>query len=88
MGQSLNSLIYSGVFGNNVHFENGYFFTDTYTSSGNLSGIDAYDEMDLDNLLGESDILILEINEAAMGHPCWNFVEYLIQHPEYLDYNS
>lgn len=87
MGQSLNSLIKAGVFSEDVHFENNYYFTDNYSLSYNLSAFDAYDEIDLDTLLGKSDILILEVNDGAIYTMSWGFIEHLLEHPEYLDYN-
>lgn len=87
MGQSLSSLIRCGVFGEDVHFENNYYFLNKYAEAYYLSGYSAYDEMDLDTLVGKSDILVLEINEAQICNMSWGFIEYLLEHPEYLDYN-
>ncbi len=87
MGQSLFGLVSAGVFGEDVHFENNYYHMNRYSNSKNLSGFSAYDEMDMDTLLGKSDILILEVNEAVISKMSWGFIEYLLEHPEYLDYN-
>ena len=87
MGQSLNGLIRCGIFGEDVHFENNYYHMNGYTQSKVLSGFDRYEEMDLDLLLGKSDILILEVNEAVIYKMGWGFIDYLLNHPEYLDYN-
>ena len=87
MGQSLNALIKSGVFGEDVHFENSYYFTNQYTYSETLSSFTAYDELDLDTLMGQSDILVLEVNEGAISTMSWGFIEYLLEHPEYVDRN-
>lgn len=88
MGQSLSALIRSGVFGQDVHFENNYYFTDQYSQSTTLSSFHAYDELDLNRLLGQSDILILEINEGNIHDMSWGFIEYLLDHPDYLDYDT
>lgn len=56
MGQSLNMLINKNVFGENVHFENSYYFTDNYSNSVNLTNSESYDEMDMDRLMGQTDI--------------------------------
>lgn len=85
MGQSLNKLVSSGAFNKDVHFENNYFFTDRYAKTNTLSSFDAYSEMDLDRLLGQSDILILEVNEAAISKMSWGFIEYLLDNPQVLD---
>lgn len=85
MGQSLNSLLRGDIFGENVHFENNYYYTDNYTSSKVLSSFTAYDEIDLDLLVGQTDILILEVNEGAIYTMGWGFIEYLLEHPDYLD---
>lgn len=85
MGQSLNSLIRCGLFGKDVHFENNYYFTDQYSSSYTLSGFKAYDEIDLDTLVGQSDILVLEVNEGAIYTMSWGFIEYLLEHSECLE---
>lgn len=85
MGQSIQSLIRNGVFGEDVHFENNYYFADQYTLSNTLSSFTAYDEIDLDSLVGRSDILILEVNEGAIYTMSWGFIEYLLEHSDYLD---
>lgn len=87
MGQSLNSLIKAGVFSEDVHFENNYYFMDNYSLVYNLSAFNAYEEIDLDSLLGKSDILVLEVNDGAIYTMSWGFIEHLLEHPEYLDYN-
>lgn len=85
MGQSLIALVRAGVFERDVHFENNYYFTDQYSALSTLSSFKAYDEMDLDRLLGQSDILVLEVNEGAIQTMSWGFIDYLLEHPEYLD---
>ena len=85
MGQSLNAIVKSNVFGQDVHFENNYYYTDQYSSSYTLSSFTAYDEIGLDSLMGQSDILVLEVNDGAIYTMGWGFIEYLLEHPNYLD---
>lgn len=87
MGQSLNALIHNGVFGKDVHFENNYYFQDNYSSKHTISKFDSYNEINIDMLLGQSDIVILEVNERAIPMMNWGFIEHLLEHPEYLDYD-
>ena len=85
MGQSLDALVQSGLFGKDVHLENNYYFTDRYSNQVNISSYTSYDEMDLNTLLAQSDILILEVNEAAIYTMSFGFIDYLLEHPDYLD---
>ncbi len=85
MGASLAALISAGVFGQEVHFENNFYYTDKYSHQVMLSSFTSYDEVDLDPLLGRSDILILEVNEAAAGRMSFGFIDYLMEYPELLD---
>lgn len=85
MGQSLSALIVSGVFGEDVHLENNYYFTNQYTSTEFISDYMAYDEIDLDTMMGKSDILIIEVNEGAIPVMGFGFIEYLLEHTEFLD---
>lgn len=85
MGQSLSTLLRAGIFEKDVHFENSYCSTDQYNTIYNLSGFSAYDELNLDQLIGQSDILVLEVNDGAIPNMSWGFIEYLLEHPEYLD---
>ena len=87
MGQSLSALVRGGVFGEDVVFENYYYFQNQYSEHETLSSFTSYDEIDLNKLLGKSDILILEVNEGAISTMSWGFIEYLLAHPECLDYN-
>lgn len=87
MGQSLSEIIRAGVFGQDVHFENNNVFSNHYSDLVSLTSSNAYDEIDLDSLLGQSDILILEVNECAINRMSFGFIEYLLEHPDYLDRN-
>lgn len=85
MGQSLQTLIQNGIFNKDVHFENNYYFMNQYTSKDILSAYNAYEEIDLDTLVGQSDILVLEVNDGAISTMSWGFIEYLLEHPDFLD---
>lgn len=85
MGASLASLIRAGMFGRDVHYENNKYYTDRYDQEETLSSYTSYDEVDLDPLVGQSDILILEVNEAMAGDMSFGFIDYLMEHPEFLD---
>lgn len=87
MGQSLNMLISNNVFGENVHLENNYYFTDNYSNSVNLTNSESYDEMDMDRLMGQTDILILEVNDAGISTMGSGIIKYLLDHPSFLDRN-
>ena len=85
MGQSLNMLINNYAFSEDVHFENSYYFTNVYSDHKDITNFRAYDEMNLNELVGQSDILILEVNNAAISDMSWGFIDYLLEHTEYLD---
>lgn len=85
MGQSLNKVISSGVFGKDVHFENNYYATNRYSTIDFISSFRAYDELDINMLMGQSDILVLEVNESAIHDMSYGFIDYLLEHPDYLD---
>lgn len=78
MGQSLSYLISGGIFGNDIHFENNYYFTDRYSRTETLSGFDAYDEFDVKTYLEDADILILEVNEEKIWTMSWGFIDYAL----------
>lgn len=74
-GQSFISIIKGDVFGNNVHMENGYMFTDKYSTYTKFS---SYDEIDIEGYLNDTDILILEVNQAAIHNMSFGFIDYLL----------
>ncbi len=81
MGQSLSALVAAGVFGKNIHLENNYYFTDTYSKAGNLSSYTSYDEVSgIKDILNETDIFILEVNEANISGMSWGFIDYLLDY--------
>ena len=83
--QSLNSLINAGIFGEDVHISNQVCFMNNYSEQIRMSGYSGYIEVDIDSLVGKSDIIVLEVNEAAIKNMSFLFIDYLIEHPEYLD---
>ena len=85
MGQSTTSLVWAEVFHKDVHFENYYYFTDKFTEQVMLSGFRDYEGVDLDRLIGQSDIVLFEVNEAAIWDLSFGLLDYLLEHPEYLD---
>ena len=85
MGQSLSKMIRSGVFKKDVYLENYYYFTDKYTTQTLLTSYTSYDEMPLDTMLGETDIIIIEVNDTQVGSISFGFIDYLLEHGEYLD---
>lgn len=82
MGQSINALILCHIFGDNIHFENNYYFTDCYSNLQTLSSFDAYDEFDVCSYLKNSDILILEVNEEKIFTMGWGFIDYILENYE------
>lgn len=85
LGQSIGTMIRADVFGSDVYLENNYWFHDKFSETKYLSGFTAYDELPLDYLVGKSDILILEVNKAKIQNMDWEFIDYLLEHPDYLD---
>jgi len=85
MGQSVSNLIWAGVFGNDVYFENYYYFRNRFTENVYISGFQAYDEVDVDSFVGQSDIVLLEVNENNVWGMSFGFIDYLLEHPEYAD---
>lgn len=82
MGQSINALISNRIFGDNIHFENNYYFTDYYKNSQTISNFDAYEELDVCGYLKNSDILILEVNEEKIFTMSWGFIDYILENYE------
>lgn len=85
MGQSLKRLVDVGAFGKNVHFENNYIHYENYSKIEWLSKFDAYDEIDLEQFMKDTNVVILEINEAAISNMTWGFIDYLLEHPEIIE---
>lgn len=87
MGQSLKRLVDIGAFGKDVHFENNYIHKNRYSETEFLSGFKMYDEVDLEELFKDTDVLILEMNEAAISDMTWGFIDYMLEHPEIIDHS-
>jgi len=86
LGQSINGLIQAGLFGKDVHFENNYYFLDRYSTTNTLQSFTAYDDFhEMPELLAESDIIILEVNEAAISNMSFGFLDYVLEHAEWLN---
>ena len=85
LGQSISTLIRYRVFNEDIHIENNYYFMNRYSEQNTLSSYEAYDEIDLDRIMGNTDIVILEVNDAAIGCMSFGFIDYLYNHIEYLD---
>lgn len=79
MGQSLSALVNSHIFSKDIYFENNYYFTDSFSELYSISAFNAYEELDVCKYLEDSDILILEINEAAIQAKTWGFVDYILE---------
>lgn len=79
MGQSLSNLVTEELFSQDIHFENNYYFTNNYSTSETLSNFNAYDEMDVNAYLDQSEILILEVNEEKIFTMSWGFIDYVIE---------
>lgn len=84
MGQSLKKLVEKNIFDKDIHFENNYYFTDNYTSQQILSSYTAFEEMDMQKYLSQSDVFILEVNENQIRSMSWGFIDYVLEHPEFL----
>ena len=83
LGQSLNALGMSGAVDVCAHFENNYCFLDNYERSVTFTSFDSYDEFtEMGDYLSKADILILEVNEAAVPVMSWGFIEYLLENPQ------
>ena len=88
MGEGGISGIVNAALGEgSIHFENSYIFLNNYNEYYTISGFTAYDELDLDEMLGKSDIVVLEVNEGAIYTMSFGFIDYLLEHPDYMDGN-
>ena len=87
MGQSLSYLISKDIFGDSFHFENNYYFMEKYSKQNVLSNFDAYEEAeeDIKKYIQKSDMVILEVNEEKIWTMSWGFIDYILEHPEWLE---
>lgn len=82
MGQSLSGLTDVGVFPEFMHLENNYYYTNDAGDSGTISSYTSYEELDIGRYMEQTDILILEVNEAIISSMSFGFVDYLLEHPD------
>ena len=83
MGSSINHLLRYGILDGTVYFENTNMFQNPCTSAQTYQSITNYDQyVDLKDDLAKSDIVMLEINEAAIHKMTFGFAEYLVTHKE------
>lgn len=85
MGQSVSNLIWAGVFGDDVYFENYYYFRNRFSENVYISSFTAYDEADIDSFVGQADIVLMEVNESNVWGMGFGFIDYLLEHPEFAD---
>ncbi|MBQ9421191.1 MAG: hypothetical protein IJU30_05500 [Lachnospiraceae bacterium] len=84
LGQTISPLINHGFFGHCMYLENTKVYSEDWPNGGTFT---SYDELEpaLSAQLKETDILILEINEAHVPTMSFGFIDWLYEHPEALD---
>lgn len=75
MGQSITWLINNDIFGSSIHMENTYVYQEKYTD---LKFFSNYNELDISELLDHKDIMLLEVNQAAIDSMSFGFIDYLL----------
>ncbi len=75
MGQSVSHLIRANFFGTNVHMENANVFVNCYSQ---LTTMSSYDELNWDELIGDKELYILEVNQGAIQNMGFGIIEYLL----------
>lgn len=75
MGQSITWLINNDIVSDAVHMENTYIFQNKYSDVQSFSD---YSEVDIGQLMKNKDILILEVNQAAIEKMSFGFIDYLL----------
>jgi len=85
MGQSLSGLINRGNFSSDIHFENNNIFSENYSKVVTLDSFTDYDKVDMQGMLADKDIIILEVNEAAIQNMSFGFIDYVLDNPEVLE---
>lgn len=75
MGQSITWLVNNDIVSNAVHMENTSLFQDKYS---NIQSFSDYAELDIEQLMKNKDILILEVNQAAIEQMSFGFIDYLL----------
>ena len=86
MGQSLAEMSKKGLFYTTAYLENYYYFTDGFANYGTFSDYTSYDELEnIGQYLSDSDMIILEVNEAVVNDMSFGFIDYLINNQDLLD---
>lgn len=86
MGSSINHLLRYGLLDGTVYFENTDLFKNPCTDHTTYQQITNYDQYTtLKEDLDKSDIVVLEINEAAIHKMTFGFADYLVTHKELFD---
>lgn len=75
LGQTVNHLINSNCFGTNVHMENTNVFVNYYSQVSTMS---SYDELNWDELIGDKELFIIEVNQGAIQDMGFGIIEYLL----------
>ena len=77
MGQTLSKLIDLNVFGSSVYFQNNIVI-DNKTNTHVLSDFNAYEEIDVTNMVNTAELVVLEVNEEKIWIMGWGFIDELI----------
>lgn len=75
MGQSLGDLIEHGYFAESYYLENTFAICPEGTYSGSF---DSYDKLPVRDMIDNSDIIFLEVNEEAVNRMSFGFIDYLL----------
>lgn len=75
MGQSITWLINNDIVSDAVHMENTHIFQNKYSDVQSFSD---YAELDIGQLMKNKEILILEVNQAAIEKMSFGFIDYLL----------
>ncbi len=76
MGSSIGRLISYDYFLRSYYLENTYAFCPEGMYSGNF---DSYDILPLEEMVDDSDIILLEVNEEAIPRMSFGFIDYLLE---------
>lgn len=76
MGASLHSLILNDYFANSYYLENTFANCPEGMYSGNF---DTYDILPIKEMIENSDIIFLEVNEEAIPRMSFGFIDYLLE---------
>lgn len=76
MGSSLNRLIQNDYFARSYYMENTFAVCPEGVYSGNF---DTYDSLPIQEMIEDSDIIFLEVNEEAISRMSFGFIDYLLE---------